>query len=325
MRTATWTFIAHALSARLRVPCDGPLQTTGAVECQAVASRAKQAREVRDKEHTGRVGRGFDFVKNGLALDQEVGHGKTKAEKRLVGGNPSRMPSDFRPPLRVPPSKHFNSIAKQNGLKLPWWMVQTLKVLDEVQKFLSQVKIQLPTPDIRDAPRLADMKVALFDTVQDTKALVFNGGRELISLIKVLIGGKGANAALQTMLDVANRPMGLFMLKMTGAEFVCSLLASRESTPDETRHLALSVLARIRNVPATSIVADMGSGSFTHGNIVLPRPSRVFRGDKLWSLLNMGDTPQVFEEGWSISEEVPNLNEAAEQVYLTEEVALRDS
>ncbi|KAH0478474.1 MAG: hypothetical protein KVP17_000539 [Porospora cf. gigantea B] len=297
--------------------CPGPLGSNGQVECKRQSDGATKRKGQDAEEHGGVVGRGYDYLKNGLSLTIKSKSAE-EVKKREQGGNHHDAAEGEFQPLKTSMSEHFNKVAGQNGIQLPWWMVQTMKVLDTVQSFLASIKITLPVPETKAMPHLADLKVSLFDTVQDTKALVFNGGREVISLVKVLTGGNGAKRALQTMLDISNRPMGLFLLKMTGSEFVCSLLASRESTSDETRNLALSVLARIRDVPASGIIADMGSGSFVHGNIVLPRPSRVFRGDKLWSLLDMGQSPDVFNEGWSISEEVPGLNKADDELRANE-------
>ncbi|KAH0487550.1 MAG: uncharacterized protein KVP18_000463 [Porospora cf. gigantea A] len=296
--------------------CPGPLGGNGQVVCKRQGDATKRRKGQDDEEHGGVVGRGYDYLKNGLSLNVES-KSSSEVNKREQGGNHHAAEGEFQP-LKTSVSEHFNNVAAHNGIKLPWWMVQTMKVLDTVQSFLASIKIMLPMPETKAMPHLADLKVSLFDTVQDTKALVSNGGREVISLVKVLTGGDGAKKALQTMLDISNRPMGLFLLKMTGSEFVCSLLASRESTSDETRNLALSVLARIRDVPASGIIADMGSGSFVHGNIVLPRPSRVFRGDKLWSLLDLGQPPDLFNEGWSISEEVPGLNKADDELRANE-------
>jgi hypothetical protein len=93
-------------------------------------------------------------------------------------------------------------------------------------------------------------------------------------------GGYTAYHALSSLLSLAGEPNGRTALHLyTPLLSKLKTLMGRESTPDQVRILAGSVITLITNMPVSSQIADAKSGSYGHVNIVLPRPSRVYSPD----------------------------------------------
>jgi len=61
-----------------------------------------------------------------------------------------------------------------------------------------------------------------------------------------------------------------------------------ESTPDQMRTAAGSILTRITGLPVAVSSADVNSGSYGHVNIVLPSPSRVYQPDEVVTAVKAG-------------------------------------
>ncbi len=57
-------------------------------------------------------------------------------------------------------------------------------------------------------------------------------------------------------------------------------LMLKESTPDQLRTAAGSIITQITNMPVSTTSVDTTSGSYGHVNIVMPAPSRVYAADE---------------------------------------------
>ena len=80
-------------------------------------------------------------------------------------------------------------------------------------------------------------------------------------------------------------------MKASGIEVVAAKLMSRPSTPADTSGLAGSLITLLTDMPVTSTVSDVKTGSYGHVNIVVPRPSRLYGADEALLELASGVTP----------------------------------
>ena len=69
----------------------------------------------------------------------------------------------------------------------------------------------------------------------------------------------------------------------------CNALLMMKKTPDYVKNLAATLMSLISGLPVWSSVTDFTTGSNAHVNIVVPRPSRVYRSDKQIALATGGD------------------------------------
>jgi len=107
---------------------------------------------------------------------------------------------------------------------------------------------------------------------------------------RVLEGGRGAAKALSTLINLWNQQKGTRKsIKNSMVMVDCNALLMQSNTPDYLRNLAGSLMALISGLPAWSSITDQKSGSNAHVNIIVPRPSRVYRADKEIALGTGGD------------------------------------
>ena len=114
---------------------------------------------------------------------------------------------------------------------------------------------------------------------------------------RVSAGGRKAKKALTRLIDLWSEPNAKPLMLFSGLLFKCKKLMSSPETPDDTRALAGSLITLLTDVPVTSESSDEKSGSYGHVNIVVPRPSRVYRADKEILELEGGAAPADSEEG----------------------------
>lgn len=95
---------------------------------------------------------------------------------------------------------------------------------------------------------------------------------------KVAVGGSLARAALARLVGIAAQPNAKAVIDMSGIVQSCKDLMRREETSDELRGLAGSLLTLLSDLPVVSETSTR-EGSYGHVNIVLPRPSRLYRAD----------------------------------------------
>lgn len=137
---------------------------------------------------------------------------------------------------------------------------------------------------LMDAEMMIDHMSSLKNDVQKLKSRVSAGGRK-------------AKRALTRLIDLVSEPNAKPLMIVYGVLFKCKTLMSSPETPDDTRALAGSLITLLTDVPVTSESSDAKTGSYGHVNIVVPRPSRVYRADKEILELEGGAAPVDTEEG----------------------------
>ena len=114
---------------------------------------------------------------------------------------------------------------------------------------------------------------------------------------RVGAGGRKARMALMRLIELTSQPSAKLMMVSAGLLWNCKALMSATETPDDTKALAGSLITLLKDLPVTSTATDEKSGSYGHVNIVVPRPSRVYRADKEILELEGGAAPSDTEEG----------------------------
>ena len=146
---------------------------------------------------------------------------------------------------------------------------------------LSRRSAQSSSASFVQAPTGAEVAAQVTADVQREKSSM----QQLSASIKsyadsVDAGGYTAYHALSSLLSLAGEPNGRTALHLyTPLLRKLKTLMGRESTPDQVRILAGSIITLITNMPVSSQISDEKSGSYGHVNIVLPRPSRVYSPD----------------------------------------------
>jgi hypothetical protein len=133
------------------------------------------------------------------------------------------------------------------------------------------------------------------EMMMDHMASLRNDVRKLNSRLRA--GGRKAKRALTRLIDLMSEPNAKPLMMVSGVLFKCKSLMSSPETPDDTRALAGSLITLLTDVPVTSESSDQKTGSYGHVNIVVPRPSRVYRADKEILELEGGAAPADTEEG----------------------------
>lgn len=140
--------------------------------------------------------------------------------------------------------------------------------------------------------------------VEATGALASDAQREikqvdyLMSALKsyraaVDVGGYTARKALIALTSLMSEPNA----KLAAAAYIPLLrslknLMKRESTPDQLRTAAGSIITQITGMPVAVSSSDAQSGSYGHVNIVVPSPSRVYGADAGTLALKAGAAPE---------------------------------
>jgi len=114
---------------------------------------------------------------------------------------------------------------------------------------------------------------------------------------RVSAGGKKAKKALARLIDLWSQPNSKIFMIYSGLLFKCKKLMRSPETPDEVRALAGSLITLLTDVPVTSENSHEGSGSYGHVNVVVPRPSRIYRADRAILELEGGAAPVDTEDG----------------------------
>lgn len=93
---------------------------------------------------------------------------------------------------------------------------------------------------------------------------------------RVAYGGQVARNALNALINLTQFAESKKAMVAGGVLDECAKLLKRESTPNDLKALAGSVITLLTDLPVASTVTDVSSGSNAHVNIVLPSPNRVY-------------------------------------------------
>lgn len=120
--------------------------------------------------------------------------------------------------------------------------------------------------------------------------------RDMAALIpEIQAGGGSARDALASLLLLSTQRDSRTVMKTLGVPAVAARLMKSRASSDEIQRLAGSVLTVMSGVPVTSEISDERSGSAGHINIVVPRPSRIYKPDKVLLDLKAGVQPSHSE------------------------------
>ena len=107
---------------------------------------------------------------------------------------------------------------------------------------------------------------------------------------RVMEGGRNAAKALSGLIDLWNEHKGSrAAIRNSMVMMDCNALLMMKKTPDFVKNLAGTLMSLVSGLPVWAAVADFTTGSNAHVNIVIPRPSRVYRADKQIALATGGD------------------------------------
>lgn len=101
-------------------------------------------------------------------------------------------------------------------------------------------------------------------------------------------GGPAGRRGVVGLLKLASLPNAQAIMNLSTVIFKASTLAKRESTPDETRNLAGSLVTFLTGMPVAFQSSDAATGSYGHTNIYVPSPSRVYGPDAVLAQLAAG-------------------------------------
>merc|ERR1712224_880694 len=93
---------------------------------------------------------------------------------------------------------------------------------------------------------------------------------------RIRYGGRIARNALNSLINLAQFGENKKTMIASGVLEECSILLKRESTANDIRVLAGSVITLLTDLPVASTTNDVATGSYAHVNIVLPSPSRIY-------------------------------------------------
>jgi len=95
-------------------------------------------------------------------------------------------------------------------------------------------------------------------------------------------GGYTAQRAIAALTNAVAEPNAKTTSQLMSPPLLRALrnLMLKESTPDQLRTAAGSIITQITNMPVSTTSVDTTSGSYGHVNIVMPAPSRVYAADE---------------------------------------------
>lgn len=119
-------------------------------------------------------------------------------------------------------------------------------------------------------------------------------GAEVAQLLpRAQAGGRKARDALVRLIALARNPLAKPRLISMGVEPIVARLMKSQSSSQELQRLAGSTLTLLTSMPVSSEISEDKSGSHGQVNIVIPRPSRVYRPDKTLLALDAGEPPRA--------------------------------
>lgn len=137
--------------------------------------------------------------------------------------------------------------------------VQASVVNFQIEEPSSAYPVQLVTA--KGSPALSTLRTA--SVIQKLKS-------------RVDAGGYTAEHALLALNDLASDDTTASLMTNSGLLFSCKQVMQRRETPNATKNLAGSLIARLTNLPVAAQTTD-DNGAMGQLNIVVPSPSRVYR------------------------------------------------
>jgi hypothetical protein len=105
---------------------------------------------------------------------------------------------------------------------------------------------------------------------------------------RIAYGGQIARNALNSLINLIQFSEAKKAMIASGVLSECATLLKRESTANDLRALAGSVITLLTDMPVASTVDDASTGSYAHVNIVLPSPNRIYHADASLAQIEAG-------------------------------------
>ena len=116
--------------------------------------------------------------------------------------------------------------------------------------------------------------------------------KEISKLVpRVKAGGRMATKALARLVSLTSDPNAKSVMIGAGVVAAAETLMKRPDTSDRNIGLAGSILTMLSGMPVAVEVADEKTGADGHVDIIIPRPSRVYKPDKVILQLSSGMRP----------------------------------
>merc|ERR1712110_669913 len=98
-------------------------------------------------------------------------------------------------------------------------------------------------------------------------------------------------------MGLTTEPNAKNIMRLSGLEFAAASLMKKQDTSVELQRLSGSLITLLTSMPVTSEISDEKTASYGHVNIVLPRPSRMYRPDQTLLELDSGVQPSATSVG----------------------------
>jgi hypothetical protein len=201
-------------------------------------------------------------VKPSFELGEKIGSAIAEGNKHAADilGEPSVAHNQKLEEVVAAENKKFSSFVQRPVLNLHVAETRaSFLSLEQADTRLSQFTSMLAAP--------GDIQRAGAESTSLSQAASYYG-----SMLNA--GGLSARKGLAGLLKLAANPNARALLMPSVRK--ASELAKRESTPDETRNLAGSLITFLTNTPVAFTSSDAATGAYGHTNIVVPAPSRVY-------------------------------------------------
>ncbi|XP_026190363.1 uncharacterized protein LOC113146625 [Cyclospora cayetanensis] len=201
---------------------------------------------------------------------------------------------------------HRNSIIERPWLQpLPSWLTQLINTAGGISSFISGLGkfhlIMLVYSCQRGQGAVSNRYQRLLLAFRVSDNYCYTAKEIAVLNTRVMAGGRPADAALARLKTLASRPLAKNLMKALGTTMMCTMLMQKEITPDRQRWQAGSIVTAVTDLPVASDITNTRSGGFGHVNVVLPRPSRVHRSDKIIEQLNKGMVRDSLPCGYAMS------------------------
>lgn len=102
--------------------------------------------------------------------------------------------------------------------------------------------------------------------------------KDIVNLNKrILSGGETAKIALEELHRLLSNKNAALIMRKLKTNAACSMLIKRETTPDMTRHLALSLISHLTDTPHYFYFVSKPTSSYYHMNVSVPSSLRNFQ------------------------------------------------
>lgn len=234
-------------------------------------------------------------------MGQAMGNAISEGVSENPAGFAAEMEDAFSAKIRNPAmdaavasaNKKYGSFLQRPALNLH--VGETVSSSLDSEKATARAALaELEHSELEFADKMVHAYTSFLSTPADAQreASSFHGMKAVVNYYAALIdqGGLSARKGLAGLLNLASLPNGKAALSLVSPLLVrkASNLAQKESTPDDTRNLAGSLVTYITGLPVSFQSSDVSTGSYGHTSIVVPAPSRIYGADETISQLSAG-------------------------------------